>query len=145
MFPAVNSITTAEFAKWRSDSAKLQPLVLDARSPAEYGVSHLKSAIHIDPIVLHSKNALRISNDSPIVVYCSIGYRSAKIAQQLQKQGFTSIYNLSGGIFEWANEGRPLFKDDNHQTEFVHPYDANWGKILKANYHPQNCSYLASR
>ncbi|MBD2163271.1 rhodanese-like domain-containing protein [Calothrix membranacea FACHB-236] len=145
MFPAVNPITTVEFAKWLLDSAKPQPLVLDARSPAEYGVSHLNAAMRIDPIVLDSTTALSISKNTPIVVYCSIGYRSAKIAQQLQKQGFTSIYNLSGGIFQWANEGRPIFKDDNNQTQFVHPYDAKWGKLLKASYHPQNYSYLASR
>jgi rhodanese-related sulfurtransferase len=145
MFLTVNPITTAEFAKWLLNPAKLQPLVLDARSPAEYAVSHLKAAIRIDPIVLDPTATLSISKDTPIVVYCSIGYRSAKIAQQLQKHGFTSIYNLSGGIFQWANEGRPIFKDDNQPTQFVHPYDAKWAKLLKASYHPQNYSYLASR
>lgn len=137
-FPTVEQITTADFAKWLLDFAKSQPFILDARSQAEYEVSHLKAAVRIDPMGLDFSATSNISNDTPIVVYCSIGYRSAKVAQQLQRQGFTSILNLSGGIFQWANEGRPIFKDDNYPTQLVHPYNANWGKLLKASYHAQN-------
>ncbi|OUL21044.1 rhodanese-like domain-containing protein [Nostoc sp. 106C] len=137
-FLTVEQITTADFAKWLLDFAKPQPFVVDARSQAEYEVSHLKAAVRIDPMALDLSATSNISKDTPIVVYCSIGYRSAKVAQQLQRQGFTSIFNLSGGIFQWANEGRPIFKDDNHPTQLVHPYDANWGKLLKATYHAQN-------
>ena len=136
-FPTVKQITTADFAEWILNTVQPQPIVLDARSQAEYAVSHLKTAEHIDSTALDLSAMLKISKDTPIVVYCSIGYRSAKLAQQLQRQGFTSIFNLSGGIFQWANEGRAIFKDD-HPTQLVHPYDANWGKLLKANYHAQN-------
>ncbi|WP_193194620.1 rhodanese-like domain-containing protein [Nostoc sp. MG11] len=134
-FPGVHQIQTKEFAQWLLDSTKPQPLILDARNQAEYEVSHLKAAIHINPITPDLSALSRVSNNTPIVVYCSIGYRSAKLAQQLDEAGFSRIFNLNGGIFQWANEGRPIFKDDQYPTHFVHPYDAMWGKLLRARYH----------
>ncbi|MBD2355391.1 rhodanese-like domain-containing protein [Tolypothrix sp. FACHB-123] len=134
-FPTVSQITTAEFAAWLIDCAKLQPLVLDARSPAEYAVSHIRTAVHIDPVTPDLTAASTVSLDTPIVVYCSVGYRSAKVAQQLQREGFSQIFNLSGGLFQWANEERPMFKDNGQPTQLVHPYNAIWGKLLKAGYH----------
>ncbi len=118
------------------DSAKPQLLVLDARSQTEYGVSHIETAVHIDALTPGLATLLTVSKDRPIVVYCAVGYRSAKLAQQLDEAGIKCIYNLSGGIFQWANEGRLVFKD-KHPTQFVHPYNAIWGKLLKASYHAQ--------
>jgi rhodanese-related sulfurtransferase len=133
-FPTVSQVTTAELTKWLLDSTKPQPFLLDARTQPEYAVSHLKSALYIDPLAPDIA-ALSTSQDT-IVVYCAVGYRSAKIAQQLQAQGFTQVFNLSGGVFQWANEGKPIFKDDQ-PTQLVHPYNALWGKLLKASYHTQ--------
>jgi rhodanese-related sulfurtransferase len=135
-FPTVQEITTKELANWLSNPAKSQPLVVDARNQAEYAVSHLKTAVRIEAIAPEFTPLLTVSKDTPIVVYCSVGYRSAKLAQQLDREGFECVFNLSGGIFQWANEGRPIFKDED-PTQLVHPYDAIWGKLLKANYHAQ--------
>ncbi len=66
-----------------------------------------------------------------IVVYCSVGYRSEKIAEQMQAAGYQRVYNLVGGIFEWANYGKPLVDRDGKPTRAVHPYDAVWGRWLK--------------
>lgn len=133
-FGNISQITTAEFADWLLDETKPQPLILDARSQVEYSVSHIKTAVRIDPIAPDFTALLSGDNNMPIVVYCSVGYRSAKIAQQLQNQGFTQVFNLGGGIFQWVNEGRPIFKDDTSPASLVHPYDAMWGKLLKAKY-----------
>lgn len=134
-FPTVSQMTTEEFNGWLIDSKKPQPLLLDARSQTEYVVSHIKTAVRIDPVTLDLTALSTVSKDTPIVVYCSVGYRSAKVAQQLQKKGFSQISNLSGGLFQWANEERPIFKDDEQPTQLVHPYDAIWGKLLKTSYH----------
>ncbi|MBD6620736.1 rhodanese-like domain-containing protein [Komarekiella sp. 'clone 1'] len=136
IFPGVHQIKTKEFAQWLLDSAP-QPLILDARNQAEYEVSHLKAAIHIDPIAPDLAALSKVAKDTPIVVYCSIGYRSAKLVQQLDEAGFSGVFNLSGGIFQWANEGKPIFKHDQHPTHFVHPYNPMWGKLLRASYHAQ--------
>lgn len=131
-FPSVAWLTTEELAQWLADPVKPQPIILDARSEAEYALSHLKQAERIDP---YHPNLQAIANckDKPIVVYCSVGYRSARVAQQLEHERFSHVYNLEGSIFLWANEGRPVFK--NHtSTQLVHPYNARWGKLLKAQY-----------
>lgn len=130
-FPTVQWINTAEFARWLEDPAKPQPIILDARTEAEYAVSHLKGAQRIDPE--HPEQAVLPSKDTPIIVYCSVGYRSARIAQQLEQAGFSHVYNLEGSLFKWANEERPFFKND-HPTLLVHPYDQLWGRLLRPKY-----------
>lgn len=137
-FPTVSQITTEKFADWLVDSAKPQPFVLDARSQAEYEISHIKTSVRINSVILDTTALSTVSKDTPIVVYCSVGYRSAKVAQKLHREGFTQIFNLSGGLFQWANEERPMFKDDEHSTQLVHPYDAIWGKLLKKSHHAEN-------
>ena len=129
-FPTVEWMTTKEFAEWLEDPSKLQPIVLDARSEAEYEVSHLKHAERIDP---NDPKLGVISKDTPIVVYCSVGYRSARVAEWLEQAGFTHVYNLKGSIFQWANEGRIIFKDDC-PTILVHPCNTLWGRLLKSHY-----------
>jgi len=134
-FPTVKWITTQKLARWLADPLRTQPIILDARSEAEYDLSHLNKAQRIDP-KLPDLSPLLKSPDQPIVVYCSVGYRSARIAERLQQAGCSCVYNLEGSLFKWANEGRPVFKDDC-LTAFVHPYDAAWGKLLKSEYHGQ--------
>lgn len=137
-FPTVSQITTEKFADWLANPAKPQPFVLDARSQAEYAVSHINTSVRIDPVASDLTILSKVSKDTPIIVYCSVGYRSAKVAQQLHREGFTQIFNLSGGLFQWANEERPIFKDDGQLTQLVHPYDAIWGKLLKNSYHAED-------
>lgn len=135
-FPTVQWINIEEFAQWLEDPVKPQPIILDARSEAEYAVSHLKKAEHIDPYHPDLEVFAGISKDTPIVVYCSVGYRSAGIAERLEQAGFSQVYNLEGSIFQWANVGRPVCKND-HPTMLVHPYNALWGRLLKSPYRAQ--------
>lgn len=132
-FPDVQWVTTSELARWRDDAGRAQPLVLDARTKVEYQVSHLKDAV-LDDALRPTVRPLRGRPTSdPIVVYGSVGYRGARLATWLGKQGFTNVRNLSGGIFQWANEDRPLFRDSRPVAE-VHPYDHRWGFLLVTRY-----------
>ncbi|MBO3461889.1 rhodanese-like domain-containing protein [Aetokthonos hydrillicola Thurmond2011] len=131
-FPRVRQITTKEFAQWLEQKTKPQPLLLDARTQVEYNVSHLKAAQRIDPTEPNLSQCLTVAKETPIVVYCSVGYRSARVAEQIQIQGFSRVFNLSGGIFQWANEKRPVFKDD-HSAKLIHPYNATWAKLLRSD------------
>jgi rhodanese-related sulfurtransferase len=136
-FPEVRWIRTEELAGWQADTAQPQPVLLDARTEAEYAVSHLQGALPIDPTV-PSLNSLRgISKDTAIVVYSSAGYRGARVAGWLAKSGYTTVVNLGGGLFKWANEGRPLFRDLNRPTAMVHPYDRRWGYLVEGRYRAQ--------
>jgi rhodanese-related sulfurtransferase len=130
-FPDVQWVTTSELARWREDTGRAQPLVLDARTKVEYQVSHLKDAV-LDDAARPSLRPLRgRPTTDPIVVYGSVGYRSARLAHWLAGQGYTNVRNLSGGIFQWANDDRPVFRDARPTTE-VHPYDRRWGFALES-------------
>ncbi len=133
MFPTVEWITLEELAQWLKDPVKPQPMVLDARSEAEYALSHLKDAQRIDPSYPNLAAVAGVSKDTPLVVYCSVGYRSARVASRLGHSGFSRVYNLQGSIFQWVNSGHPVFKD-GHPTQLVHPYDLIWGRLLKSRY-----------
>lgn len=107
---------------------KQEAIILDAREPAEYAVSHIEGAINcgydrFDRSLLESLDKSR-----PVVVYCSIGYRSEKIAQKLRKSGFSQVYNLYGSIFEWVNRGLPVVNGSGEATPRIHTYNRAWGR-----------------
>lgn len=141
-FPDVPTLTTDSLATHLADSTAPRPLLLDARSPEEYAVSHLPGARRVDPNADTIAGLDTLSRDRPIVVYCSVGYRSARVTAQLRDQGFPEARNLKGSIFRWANEGRPLVRNDT-PVEAVHPYDTTWGTLLDDPLHcrrPATCS-----
>ena len=132
-FPQIRWIRPSELVQWQQESQRSQPLLLDAREPEEYAVSHLQSAQQIDPDMPDIASLAEVDRHQPIVVYCSVGYRSAKVAHQLQQAGFTEVYDLEGSLFQWANEGYPLWQGDR-PTDQVHPYNHLWGQLLASKY-----------
>jgi rhodanese-related sulfurtransferase len=128
-FPQVQQITTDELDRWISKPGAPPPRLLDVREPEEYAVSHLPMALRIDPDAHAGDLPPDIGKDATIVVYCSVGYRSAALAQRLQTAGFTNVRNLDGSIFKWANEGRPVLRN-GREVRQVHPYDSKWGRLL---------------
>ncbi|MDT7855918.1 rhodanese-like domain-containing protein [Rubrivirga sp. S365] len=132
-YPDVRTVSTDALAA--ELDARPAPLLLDAREPAEYAVSHLPGARRVDPDA--SADALAaalggVDRDRPAVVYCSVGARSAAVAARLADAGFADVRNLEGSIFRWAGEGRPLVGPGGAATDLVHPYDAVWGRLLDA-------------
>lgn len=105
-------------------------LLLDARESKEFAVSHLAHALHVgyDHFKL-SAVPDSIPKDRPVVVYCSVGYRSEKVAEQLRAAGYTQVSNLYGGIFEWVNQGNSVV-DSRGATKRVHAYSRTWGVWL---------------
>lgn len=133
-FPEVAQLSTDSLQTWleaapdRADQGS--PLLLDVREPEEYEVSHLRDAVPA-PTRKKALEALEGSSpDRPVVLYCSVGYRSSEVADYLAKKGFRKVYNLEGSIFAWANEGRPIYRG-GERVDVVHPYDRVWGKLLK--------------
>jgi rhodanese-related sulfurtransferase len=132
-FPEVAWIERAELARWREDPGRPQPVLLDARSRPEYQVSHLKDAVLMDPGRPSLRPLAGQPKEVPIVVYSSVGYRGARLAHWLLAQGYSNVRDLSGGIFPWANEDRPVFREGRPTTE-IHPYDRRWGLLLDSRY-----------
>lgn len=105
-------------------------LVLDAREPAEFAVSHLAGAVAVGYKQLDLRSLNNVAKDRPIAVYCSVGYRSQKVTQTLAGQGFTNVRNVYGGIFEWVNRGYPVVNKQG-PTDFVHAFSKSWGQWLE--------------
>ena len=79
---------------------------------------------------MYKRQLSDIDKDAPIVIYCSVGYRSEKIGEKLQRAGFKNVVNLWGGIFDWSNQQLPLVNSAEEKVTRVHPYDKNWGRWL---------------
>ena len=80
-------------------------LILDVRSEEEFNQGHILGAINIpvndlsfelDDILSHK--------DNDVIIYCRSGVRSVTAAHILNDNGFTKIYNLSGGIMSYKGE-----------------------------------------
>ncbi|HBC05869.1 MAG TPA: rhodanese-like domain-containing protein [Aequorivita sp.] len=108
--------------------------ILDAREPEEFKISHIKSAINVgfNDFTLEEKQLQKLDKNIPVIVYCSVGIRSEKIAEKLKNAGFVSVKNLYGGIFEWKNKGYPVIDSKGKQTENVHAFSKYWSKYLTA-------------
>jgi len=132
-FPNGKWVDATELVRWRADPGRAPPVVLDARTEDEYAVSHLQGAVHIDPYKPSLRPLRGFAKDTAIVLYSSVGYRGARVADFLARQGYSQVYNLEGGEFRWANEGRPVFRQDRPTAE-VHPYNPTWGLLLESQY-----------
>lgn len=107
-----------------------KPLLLDTRTAAEHKVSHLHGARFVAYDNFTLTQLKDVPKDMPILVYCSVGYRSEKIGEQLQQAGFKYVHNLYGGIFEWVNKGYPIYNKAG-KTNKVHAYSSTWGVWLQ--------------
>lgn len=106
--------------------------ILDTRKMEEYNVSHLKNALWVGYKKFDiNKVTKNIENkNTPIIVYCSVGVRSEDIGEKLLKAGFTNVYNLYGGIFDWKEKGNIVVDTTGIETQKVHVYSKQWGELL---------------
>ena len=132
-FPSVQHISTDQLAQLLAERDDIT--LLDTREQEEYEVSHIQDAA----LATDVNDALEILGKHDkgriVVVYCSVGYRSSKIAEILARRGVPNVFNLEGSLFQWANEGRPLYQGASRVNR-VHPFDDEWGKLLDQQYWP---------
>ncbi|MGB0880150.1 MAG: rhodanese-like domain-containing protein [Polaribacter sp.] len=112
---------------------KTKAILLDAREEKEFKVSHIKDAICVGYNNFKIKKTLKKlpNKNAKIVVYCSLGIRSEAIAHKLIQKGYTNVYNLYGGIFEWKNNNFTVLDIKGNKTEKVHTFNKSWSKWLR--------------
>jgi rhodanese-related sulfurtransferase len=132
MLDALYSKTVPFIYPNREDQIKdLRPyVILDTRSQEEYAVSSLPDAIWVGYPDMDRKVLDALAKDQAILVYCSVGYRSERIGEQLLELGFTDVHNLYGGIFEWINQGYNVVDSEGEWVDRVHGYAPSWGKWI---------------
>ena len=108
-------------------------ILLDSREEKEFKTSHLQDAICVgyDSFNLASIQPKLPNKDSKIVVYCSLGIRSEDVAEKLKKAGYTNVYNLYGGIFEWKNNDLEVLNSQEKTTDSIHTFSKEWSRWLK--------------
>ncbi len=118
-FPDIVDISVDDLAKLRENE---DVVIVDVREPNEQAVSMIPGAITKEEFE-RRKVELR---DKPIVVHCTIGYRSGVYAEGLAKDGIAA-QNLEGSILSWAHAGQPLIDPKTGgPTKRVHVYGREW-------------------
>jgi rhodanese-related sulfurtransferase len=88
-----------------------KPQLIDVRTPEEFAEGHLENSKNINWNGSDFEvQVAKYDKTKPVLVYCKLGGRSAKAAVKLAEMGFTTIYNLDGGITKWNESNLPVKK-----------------------------------
>lgn len=99
----MNEITVTELAQWIEEKKDFQ--LIDVREPFEYEMSNINGLnIPLSGVVIEAD---KIEKDKPVIMQCRSGARSAAALMQLEKLGYTNVFNLKGGILAWAAQFDP--------------------------------------
>lgn len=97
------SVPAQQFDRFMSEHPEV--IVLDVRTAGEFRQQALKGAINIDVMGSNFSNAIaKLDKSKSYLVYCRSGNRSASACSLMASQGFTSLYNLSGGIMSYSSQ-----------------------------------------
>ncbi len=87
-------------------------VLVDVREESEFAKDHLPGAIHLGKGVIERDVEASVPDlNTPMVLYCGGGFRSALAADNLQKMGYTSVFSMDGGIRAWRERGFPLTRE----------------------------------
>jgi rhodanese-related sulfurtransferase len=96
-------ITAPELAAWIADPDRPTPLLLDVREPWEFETCRIEAA-QLMPMNTIPGRFSELDEEQPVVCICHHGARSMQVAAFLERQGFASVTNLTGGIHAWAKQ-----------------------------------------
>lgn len=102
---AVNTVDAGSFAK---EIQKSGVTLIDVRTPAEFAAGHIAGAVNIDQEGDFTSGIAKLDKTRTYAVYCHSGRRSGLATSAMADAGFTSIYNLDGGLMAWEQAGGPL-------------------------------------
>ncbi len=109
-----------------------EPVLVDCREAFEQDVSVLPDAVTRSDYEAQVAADPGAFGDRPVVVYCTIGYRSGEYAATLRQRG-VDAYNLHGGVLDWAHAGGGFVTPRGDATRAVHVYGHRWS-LLPAGY-----------
>jgi rhodanese-related sulfurtransferase len=87
-------------------------LLVDVREDNEWAKGHLPGAAHLSKGIIERDIEQRVPNtDTKVILYCGGGFRSALVADNLQKMGYTNVESMDGGWKGWLEAGLPTVRD----------------------------------
>ena len=91
------------------DGGNKNYLIVDVREESEYAADHVPGAVHMGRGVIEVKIEQLIPNkEQPMMLYCGGGFRSALVAESIQKMGYTGAISVDGGMRGWKTENYPM-------------------------------------
>ena len=84
-------------------------LLIDVREDHEFAAGHAAGATHLSKGIIERDIEVKVPDkDAKLVLYCGGGYRSALVADALNKMGYTDAISLDGGWRAWTGAGMPV-------------------------------------
>lgn len=82
---------------------------IDVRSELEFRTSHIFRSMNCDVKAPDfSQRIIRLGLETPVIVYDEDSSLSLEAAEKMRQLGFKRIYELAGGIYSWARDGKTL-------------------------------------
>ena len=107
--PSAIDLSVTEFSAKTAESGVV---TLDVRTPGEFAEGHIEGARLIDFQSGNFENEIAtLDKNATYAVYCRSGNRSGQAVKVMQDAGFTNVFNMNGGVIEWANAGLPLVRN----------------------------------
>jgi len=87
-------------------------LLVDVREDNEWASGHIPGAVHMGRGIIERDIEVKVPETSTkMILYCGGGFRSALVADNLQKMGYTNLESMDGGWRGWVAAGLPMVKD----------------------------------
>jgi rhodanese-related sulfurtransferase len=108
--PRIKETNIADVKK-RMDSGE-KFLLVDVRDDHEWASGHLPGAVHMSRGLIERDIEVKVpETSSKMILYCGGGFRSALVADNLQKMGYTNVESMDGGWRGWLEAGLPTVKE----------------------------------
>ena len=102
----IREVTVAETQERieQNSDAKL----IDVREDNEWDAAHAAGSIHLGKGIIERDIETTVPDkDTELILYCGGGYRSALVADVLQKMGYTNVFSMAGGWKAWKEKDCP--------------------------------------
>ena len=97
------TVDVAEFEKLRADK---KSVVLDVRTPKEFGAGHIPGGVNLDVNAPgFQEKVSRLDKNKTYLVHCAAGVRGAMACEKMSQLEFPKLYNLEGGFKAWEKAG----------------------------------------
>ncbi len=102
--------TNVEDVKRRMEAGE-NFLLVDVREDNEWANGHVPKAVHMGRGIIERDIETAVPDTSTkMILYCGGGFRSALVADNLQKMGYTTVESMDGGWKGWLAAGLPSAK-----------------------------------
>jgi rhodanese-related sulfurtransferase len=109
---SATSATDLSVTQFSSKIAESGVVTLDVRTPGEFAEGYIEGAQLINFQSGNFENEIAtLDKSATYAVYCRSGNRSGQAVKVMKDAGFTNVFNMNGGVIDWANAGLPLVRN----------------------------------